>query len=112
LLSWLDLPKRQVRDNPAKDLSASKRRQGYVLQRLLEDKHIQTEEKEAALNTPLTIKHDYDLNNEVAPYFVESVRQYIMAKYGSDRVLKEGLQVITTLEYKSALAANRAVKKE
>jgi penicillin-binding protein 1A len=105
------LTKAPSRDNPAKDLSASKRRQGYVLQRLLEDKHIQTEEKEAALNTPLTIKHDYDLNNEVAPYFVESVRQYIMAKYGSDRVLKEGLQVITTLEYKSALAANRAVKK-
>ncbi|MEZ4846144.1 MAG: penicillin-binding transpeptidase domain-containing protein [Bdellovibrionota bacterium] len=42
---------------------------------------------------------------------VESIRQYVMNKYGADRVLKEGLQVITTLEYRAAIAANRALKK-
>lgn len=105
------LTKAPSRDNPAKDLSASKRRQAYVLQRLMEDKHIQSEEKDVAIKTPLTIKHDYDLNHEVAPYFVESVRQYVMTKYGADRVLKEGLQVITTLEYKAAISSNRALKK-
>ncbi|MCC7460335.1 MAG: PBP1A family penicillin-binding protein [Proteobacteria bacterium] len=105
------LTKAPSRDNPATNLTAAKRRQGYVLQRLLEDKHILAEEKEAALKTPLVIKHDYDLNHEIAPYFVESIRQYVMGKYGSDRVLKEGLQVITTLEYRAAIAANRALKK-
>jgi len=105
------LTKAPSRDNPAKDLMAAKRRQSYVLQRLVEDDHIQPEEKDTALKTPLIIKHDYDLNHEVAPYFVESVRQYIMTKYGADRVLKEGLQVITTLEYKAAIAANRALKR-
>lgn len=105
------LTKAPSRDNPAKDLSAAKRRQSYVLQRLLEDKHIQPEEKEHASKMPLQIKQDYDLNHEIAPYFVEAIRQYVMTKYGADRVLKEGLQVITTLEYKAALAANRALKK-
>ena len=105
------LTKAPSRDNPAKDLVASKRRQAYVLQRLLEDNHIQPEEKESALKTPLIIKHDYDLNHEVAPYFVEAVRQYVMSKYGSERVLNDGLQVVTTLEYKSAVAATRALKR-
>ncbi|MEZ4846145.1 MAG: transglycosylase domain-containing protein [Bdellovibrionota bacterium] len=60
------LTKAPSRDNPAKDLTAAKRRQAYVLQRLLEEKHIQPEEKETALKTPLIIKHDYDLNHEIA----------------------------------------------
>lgn len=34
-----------------------------------------------------------------------------MGKYGQDKVLKEGLQIITTLDYKAALAANLAVQK-
>lgn len=105
------LTKAPSRDNPARDLVAAKRRQAYVLLRLFEDKHIQAEEKEAAKKTPLIIKRDYDLNHEIAPYFVEAVRQYVMTKYGADRVLKEGLQVITTLEYRAAIAANRALKK-
>ena len=105
------LTKAPSRDNPAKDLEAAKKRQRYVLQRLVEDGHIQKEEQEAAQLEPLQIKQDYDLNDEVAPYFVESVRQYVMNKYGADRVLKEGLQVITTLEYKASVAAKRAVEK-
>ena len=104
------LTKAPSRDNPAKDLEASKKRQRYVLQRLLEDGHIQKEEKDAAMLETLQIKQDYDLNDEIAPYFVEAVRQYVMNKYGSDRVLKEGLQVITTLEFKAAVAAKRALQ--
>lgn len=105
------LTKAPSRDNPAKDIEASKKRQRYVLQRLVEDGHIQKEEQEAALLEPLQIKQDYDLNDEVAPYFVETVRQYVMNKYGADRVLKEGLQVITTLDFKAAVAAKRALEK-
>lgn len=104
------LTKAPSRDNPARDLAAAKRRQAYVLQRLQEEKHILPEEKEAAMKVPLQIQQDYDLNHEIAPYFVEAVRQYVMTKFGSERVLKEGLQIITTLDYKAALAANLAVQ--
>ncbi len=105
------LTKAPSRDNPAKDLLAAKKRQAYVLQRLREDKHILPEEAEAAMKEPLQIEQEYDLNHQIAPYFVEAIRQYVMNKYGSDRILKEGLQIITTLEFKAAVAANRAVEK-
>lgn len=105
------LTKAPSRDNPAKDLLAAKRRQSYVLQRLREDKHILPEEAEVAMKAALQIEQEYDLNHQIAPYFVEAIRQYVMNKYGSDRILKEGLQIITTLEFKAAVAANRAVEK-
>lgn len=104
------LTKAPSRDNPAKDFAAAKKRQAYVLQRLMEDKHVQDEEKKQALETPIHIQQEYDLNLSVAPYFVENIRQYVMKKYGDEKVLKEGLQIVTTIEYNAALAANKALK--
>ena len=100
------LTKAPSRDNPAKDLPAARKRQGYVLQRLVDDKYILPEEKTEAIKATIQIQQDYDLNHQVAPYFVEAVRQYVMNKYGQEKVLKGGLQIITTLEYKAAIASN------
>jgi penicillin-binding protein 1A len=35
-----------------------------------------------------------------APYFVEYVRQELLAKYGADRLYRDGLEVTTTLDWK------------
>ena len=104
------LTKAPSRDNPAKDLPAARKRQGYVLQRLFDDKYILPEEKAEAIKASIQIQQDYDLNHQVAPYFVEAVRQYVMNKYGQEKVLKGGLQIITTLEYKAAIASNLALQ--
>ena len=47
--------------------------------------------------------------NELAPYFVEEIRQYLEATYGTEAVHEHGLRVYTTLNVLMQRAANRAV---
>ncbi|MCB1196896.1 MAG: PBP1A family penicillin-binding protein [Deltaproteobacteria bacterium] len=104
------LTKAPSRDNPKKDYEKAKARQLYVLKRLLEEDKITEAEYDQAIVEEITIKKGADLNNEIAPYFVEYIRTYLMDKYGAQKVLEEGLQVYTTLQIKPALAATTALQ--
>ncbi|MCB0326011.1 MAG: PBP1A family penicillin-binding protein [Bdellovibrionales bacterium] len=104
------LTKAPSRDNPYSSLEKAKGRQAYVLSRLQAEGHISEGEKKEALLQPLIIQSESDINLSVAPYFVESIRRYAMDKYGSQKILGEGLQIITTLKYDAALAANHSLK--
>ena len=48
----------------------------------------------AAYPIRLEVAHDPD---SLAPYFVEEIRRYLEAKYGSDQVHEGGLKVYTSL---------------
>jgi penicillin-binding protein 1A len=52
-----------------------------------------------------------DLNNSAAPYFVEYVRQYLMDKYGSEEILKQGFKVYTTVNFNFQKSAEQAMIK-
>jgi penicillin-binding protein 1A len=105
------LTKAPSRDNPKKDFEKATGRQQYVLGRLLAESKITQAEYEQALAEEIYIEPFSDLNATIAPYFVENIRTFLMDQYGADRVLKEGLQVYTSLRIKAALAGRDAVKR-
>jgi len=84
------------------------RRRNLVINNLLEDGKITTEEATRAKNAPLKLNVQWD-TNALAPYFVEELRQYLEKKYGSDKVHEGALRVYTTLDMDLQKTANQAV---
>ena len=104
------LPKAPNNFSPFLHPDRALKRQAYVLQRMLDDGYITAAEKERALATPLRLR-SVRPKDKVAAYFVEHVRRYIMEKYGSDVLYKEGLEVYTTLNLPMQKAARDAVER-
>jgi len=104
------LPKAPSRYSPYSHPKRARQRQAYVLNRMAEDGYITEEEKEETLKTPLELKTTKD-KKKIAPYFTENVRRYIQAKYGSNVLYREGLEVYTTLNIEMQKAARNAVER-
>jgi penicillin-binding protein 1A len=56
--------------------------------------------------------HERDGRSMRAPYFVEHVRQALLARYGAERLYNDGLQVTTTLDWEIQAAAERALEEQ
>ena len=54
--------------------------------------------------------HVESLRNDLAPYFVEEIRQYLEHTYGTAAVHEQGLRAYTTLNVDMQKAADRAVR--
>jgi len=89
------LPKGPADYSPYYHPDASKKRQATVLRRMVEERFITTAEADAA--TAAEVQFKRLTRDEPAPYFVEHIRQRLMATYGEAMVYKGGLQVYTTL---------------
>ena len=89
------LPKGPADYSPYYHPEASKKRQATVLRRMVEERFITTAEAETAMVEDVAFRRQ--TRDEPAPYFVEHVRQRLMATYGEAMVYKGGLQVYTTL---------------
>ncbi len=101
------LPKAPSNYSPFLHFDKAKQRQAYVLERMVEDGYITPREKEDALRAPLNLK-SIKPKEKIAPYFVENIRRYILEKYGSDVLYKEGLEIYTTLNINMQKAARDA----
>lgn len=89
--------------NPAK----AKERRDLTLKKMASLKYITVTELKAALATPvkvLPIKKEQTR----APYFVQYVKDQLIAKYGANVVFKGGLRVYTTLDLKLQAKAENA----
>jgi len=103
------LPKAPNDYSPYVHPEKAKVRQGVVLKRMVEEGVI----------TPLQYKEAYAQNiflqkqqseEDLAPFFLEQVRQYLVTAYGDDTVYKGGLNVYTTLNLNMQRSANRVVR--
>ncbi|MFZ0634961.1 MAG: PBP1A family penicillin-binding protein [Candidatus Acidiferrales bacterium] len=83
-------------------------RRNLVLSLMAHDRKITSAEAEAAAKTPLGL-HLSTPHNDLAPYFVEEVRQYLERTYGTVAVHEQGLRVYTTLNASVQRYANQAV---
>ena len=102
------LPKSPSYYSPITHPDHALKRRNLVINSMLEDGIITAQPAAAARDQPiqLDVAHDPD---SLAPYFVEEIRRYLEAKYGSDQVHEGGLRVYTSLDMDLQRAANRAV---
>jgi len=105
------LPRSPNTYSPVNSAEKAKIRQKYVLSRMAEQGYITRTQAELAYNQPVKIylNNTYTAKN-IAPYFLEMLKQQLFAKYGQDAVLEQGLRVYTTIDPEMQLAANAALK--
>jgi penicillin-binding protein 1A len=87
----------------------AKIRQKYVLGRMLETGRITDAQHEAAVNEVLTVtrKKKY---KEVAPYFVETIRQLLVEELGEEMVLNKGIKIYSSLDFKAQKKAQASIR--
>jgi penicillin-binding protein 1A len=104
------LPQAPTRYSPFKNIEKAKQRQIYVLNRMLEEKHITKAQHDEAVNAKIVLTSKQNLFTEVAPHFSEHIRRYIEHKYGPD-LLYGGLKIYTTANYDMQISAHKALEK-
>lgn len=104
------LPQAPSKYSPHANPEQAKRRQSYVLGRMVEEGILSRYESQEALQTQIRIAGKQNSLFEKAPYFVEHVRKYIETKYGRDALYKEGLKVYATIDLKTQRLAQEAVE--
>src|ERR1039457_4286663 len=83
-------------------------RRTLVINSLLQDGKITAPVANAARDEPLQLNLAHDPNS-LSPYFVEEIRRYLEAKYGTEQVHSGGLSVYTSLDMDLQRAAAQAV---
>ena len=104
------LPKAPSAYSPIRHLNRAKRRQRYVLERMVQRRYITEEEAREAAEVPIVITSAENKNITVAPYFTEHIRNYLKRTYGPEMLYSGGLQVYTPLNLFMQKTAQQAVE--
>lgn len=104
------LPRSPNNYSPINNKARAKARRDYAIDRMVAEKKITPEEGERAKKTDITLVQR-ERQDELAPYFVEEIRQYLFDTYGDSAVRESGLKVYTTLNVAMQRAANIAVRR-
>ena len=95
--------------------ASAKVRRDYILQAMVDRGWLTAKEGRAAMASKLGIVwkggRPPGIANSRAPFFLEKVRQYLVARYGAEAVNLGGLRVRTTLDMKMQDQANQTVKR-
>jgi penicillin-binding protein 1A len=102
------LPKAPQYYSPINHPDRAIKRRNLVLNAMLEDGKITAAQAAAAKSKPIVLDVQKD-QNSLAPHYVEEIRRYLEAKYGSDQVLEGGLRVYTSLDMDLQKAAHQAL---
>lgn len=96
---------------PHRNMQLARERQRYVLGHMREDKYLSDAEYQAALDEPIALVDESDLNHLASPYFVESVRQLATKRFGNSDLFKGGLKFYSTLDTGMQTAAENALRR-
>jgi penicillin-binding protein 1A len=102
------LPKAPQYYSPINHPDRARRRRDLVLNAMLEDGKITKVQAEEAKGKPILLDLQKDPNS-LAPHYVEEIRRYLEAKYGSDQVHEGGLRVYTSLDMDLQKTARQAL---
>lgn len=105
------LPRAPSYYDPFKNPEAAVKRRNLVIDNMLRYELISATEAEAAKAAELKLSSSKPAQNKnyKFPYFVDYVTDFIIDKYGEDKVYKEGLAVYTTLDPKIQALAEEAM---
>jgi len=104
------LPQAPSKSSPFHNPQQARRRQVYILNRMVEEGFISSSEAANAAQASYLIQSKEKHSIEKAPHFVEYIRRYIEEKYGKDRVYRDGLQVFSTVDLYCQETAQEAVE--
>jgi penicillin-binding protein 1A len=104
------LPQAPSKYSPHQNPQQGKKRQLYILNRMVEEGFISSKEATQAAQTPYVIQSKEKPSIEKAPHFVEYIRRYLEEKYGKETLYKNGLQVFTTLSLHYQKTAQEALE--
>jgi penicillin-binding protein 1A len=102
------LPQLPERYNPRRHPARAVRRRNVVIDVMRQQGYLTAQQAEEAKAYPLTLSARQDYG-DVAPYFVEWIRQTLQARFGRD-LYERGLRVFTTLDLDIQQAAERALE--
>jgi penicillin-binding protein 1A len=104
------LPKAPARYNPRRVPERAIQRRNTVIELMRQNGAISDADASLAKANPLQLGSKTE-SGEVAPYFVEWVRQQLDEKFGA-RLYEQGLKVFTTLDLDMQSAAERALENQ
>jgi penicillin-binding protein 1A len=104
------LPKAPNNYSPYRNPERATSRRSHVLQRMAQERFINHQEAHEAMNKDFQLGEITNMLNK-APYFVEHIRQFLMATYDRNKVYRDGLKVFTTLNLKKQMVAERSIRK-
>jgi penicillin-binding protein 1A len=102
------LPKAPQYYSPVNHPERALKRRNLVLNAMLEDGKITAAQAAEAKSKPIALDLQRDPNS-LAPHYVEEIRRYLEAKYGSDQVHAGGLRVYTSLDTDLQKSARQAL---
>jgi penicillin-binding protein 1A len=102
------LPKAPQYYSPIVHPERAIKRRNLVLNAMLEDGKITAAQAADAKTKPIPLNLQKDPNS-LAPHYVEEIRRYLEAKYGSDQVHEGGLRVYTSLDMDLQKSARQAL---
>jgi penicillin-binding protein 1B len=94
--------------SPYRSPEAARKRRDLVLGELFEQGRIDREAYEGAMASDLGVR-DVPADENLAPYYVEELRQDLSARYGDEILESDGLTVYSTIDAEIQRAANQAV---
>ncbi|MEZ0324023.1 MAG: PBP1A family penicillin-binding protein [Hydrogenothermaceae bacterium] len=104
------LPKAPSRYNPYANLDLAEKRKLVVLERMLDEGYISQEEVDRCKNQPIKLVGksktlDFD-------YFTETVRQFVIDKYGEEAIISGGLKIYTTIDKDLQIYAQKRLQEK
>jgi penicillin-binding protein 1A len=102
------LPKAPQYYSPITHPERAVKRRNLVLNAMLEDGKITAAQAADTKSKPIPLDLQKDPNS-LAPHYVEEIRRYLEAKYGSDQVHESGLRVYTSLDMDLQKSARQAL---
>ena len=103
------LPKAPSRYSPIINPSNAKTRQLYVLGRMLAEEYISAEELQDIKNEELIV-YSHNKYKDIAPYYLEAVRQYMIQVVDENKMLDEGIKIQVSMHLEKQLAAQKSLK--
>ena len=104
------LPKAPSRYHPIRNYQVALDRRNWVLRKMFSNEYISAEELEEYKNEPISTFLHKDKDIFSSDYYLELIRQQIIESFGEDYLYGGGLSVRTSLDTKTQLKADIALK--
>jgi len=104
------LPQAPSRYSPIGHPRSAKDRQRYVLHRMTENGYITAEDEKKFAEQPVKL-YVWQNFKELAPFFLETIRQQLVKSVGEETLLDKGIKIYTSIDIKKQIHAQEDVQR-